>query len=100
MKGGEEDAREITRCRGQRAWDADRRDRADMHHDGFQAQVFSPPPRRGILPLRRARTELGCPSDPREFSRLATCQGRYKEVGGKTTTAPSEVGASGAELTT
>jgi hypothetical protein len=36
-------------------------DRADLHHDGFQAQVFGPPHRRGVLPLRRARTELGCP---------------------------------------
>ncbi len=36
-----------------------RGDRANLHHDGFQAQVLDPSHRKGILPLRRTRPELG-----------------------------------------
>src|SRR5215211_8517649 len=69
-----------------------------MHHDGFQAQVFDPPPRGGILPLRRASTELGAPSSVLgSFRGLRLAKDGNKEVGGKTTTSPSVAGASGAE---
>jgi hypothetical protein len=43
-------------CRG--GAEEGRRARADLHHDGFQAQVFGSLPRGGVLTLRGARTKL------------------------------------------